>query len=81
MLVTRRNLMEKIRQAEDVNSIRSVMSDTIRRMADHGTHPHLINRFLLRFEGDLTFELRQKNSQREEVNLAEALHLLSKREI
>jgi hypothetical protein len=72
--------MDKILQSSEVNSIEPLVRNSLKRMAENDTHPHLVKRFIERFEGDLNFELRQNHNEKEQRNIKEALHLFHKKE-
>lgn len=72
--------MEKILQSTEANSIEPIVRNSLKRMTENDTHPHLVKRFIERFEGDLNFELIQVHSEKEQRNIKEALRLIRKKE-
>lgn len=80
MLVTRKNLMDKILTAEKADLVEPILKNALKQIIDNGTHPHLLGRFLERFESDLLLQLAQQHTENELSNLKEALSMLHSRD-
>lgn len=76
MLTTRQELMNNILKAEQAEQIEQLFGITIKKIVENGTHPHIVKRFIQRFEGDLHYQLGQYPSEIKEHNLKEALRVL-----
>jgi hypothetical protein len=68
--------MAKILQSTEVNSIESIIHNSLKRMIENGTHMHYVARFTQRFEEELNFELMQQHNEKERNNLKETLRVI-----
>ena len=76
MLQFRKNLMETILKSSNNNSLEPLVLTSLKQMIENGTNMHIVARFVQRFEGDLSFELMQQHSKKEQKHLKETLRVI-----